>query len=152
MHAVRDAGHFGYKRTLAKLRQRYVWPNMTSDVKGVMQTCIQCWRQGKGGPRHIPGNVLPKGWSGEVVAMDLFGPLPTTARGNTIILVIIDRFTRWAELIPLRRSTAENLVACLRDIWLPQLGAPGVLLSDNGPQFASEVLRLFCNNVGIRKI
>ena len=37
MHAGKDAGHFGYKRTLAKLRQRYVWPYMMSDVKGVME-------------------------------------------------------------------------------------------------------------------
>ena len=38
LHAGREAGHFGYKKTLAKLHQRYIWPNMTRDVKKVMRT------------------------------------------------------------------------------------------------------------------
>ena len=84
--------------------------------------------------------------------MDLFGPLPKTSRNATIILMLIDHFTRWAEPIALKRAQVPNVVACLRDIWMPRQGVPAVLLSDNGTQFVAAVLRDFCANVGIRKV
>ena len=34
------------------------------------------------------------------VAMDIFGPLPETPRGNRYILVIGDYFTKWKEAFP----------------------------------------------------
>ena len=83
--------------------------------------------------------------------MDLFGPLPKTDRGATIILVLIDHFTRWAEPIAVKRAEVPDVVACLRDIWTRRHGVRAVLLSDNGPQFVAAVLRDFCANVGIRK-
>ena len=100
MHVGTQAGHLGYKRTLAKLRQRYVWGSMATDVQRVLRVCIQCWRQNKDRGRNIPTRNLPRGWPGEVVAMDLFGPLPKTKEGNVFILVLIGHFSRWVELVP----------------------------------------------------
>ena len=91
---------------------------MASDVTKALKTCVQCWQYAKGGPKKIPLRSLPRGWPGEVVAMDLFRPLPETNRDATIILVLIDRFTTWAELIALKRAEAPGVVACLRDIWV----------------------------------
>ena len=42
MHIGIGAGHIGYKRTLAKLRARYIWGTMAGDVMRVMKTCLQC--------------------------------------------------------------------------------------------------------------
>ena len=125
---------------------------MSRDVIKVLKTCVQCWQYVKGETRKIPLRSLRRGWPGEVVAMDLFGPLPKTNRGATIILVLTDHFTRWAEPIALKRAEVPDVVACLRDIWMPRHGVPAVLLSDNGPQFVAAVLRDFCANVGIRKL
>ena len=84
--------------------------------------------------------------------MDLFGPLPRTIRGATVILVFIDHFTRWAEPIALRRAEVADVVSALRDVWMPKHGVSATLLSDNGRQFVASVLREFCENVGIRKV
>ena len=151
-HAGRRAGHFARKKIPAKLQQRYLWGAMSRDVTTILKTCAQCWKYAKGGPRKIPLGSLRRGWPGEVVAMDLFGPLPKTSRNATIILMLIDHFTRWAEPIALKRAQVPNVVACLRDIWMPRQGVPAVLLSDNGTQFVAAVLRDFCANVGIRKV
>ena len=96
--------------------------------------------------------TLPRGWPGEVVAMDLFGPLPRTARGATVILVMMDHFTRWAEPVALRKAEVSDVVACLLEVWVPRHGVPAILLSDNGPQFVAAVLRDFCASVGVRKM
>lgn len=151
-HAGPYGAHFGHKKVLDKLRKRYMWGTMSSDITKVLKTCVQCWHYVSAGPRHIPLKSLPKGWVGEIVAMDLFGPLPKTPRGNTIILVLIDHFSRWAEAVPLKRAEVSDIVWALREVWMPRHGVPAVLLSDNGPQFVAAVLREFCLNVGIRKI
>ena len=152
VHAERYAGHMGKKKTLAKLRLRYLWGTMTADVDKVTKTCVQCWQYARGGPREIPMRTLPRGWPGEVVAMDLFGPLPRTARGATVILVMIDHFTRWAEPVALRKAEVSDVVACLLEVWMPRHGVPAILLSDNGPQFVAAVLKDFCASTGVRKM
>jgi len=43
------------------------------------------------------------------VCADLFGPLPRSKHGNQMLLVLIDRFSKWTELVPLRSGTAESL-------------------------------------------
>ena len=94
VHAGCYSGHMGRKKTLAKLLLRYLWGTMSADVDKVLRTCIQCWQCATGGPLETAMRTLPRGWPGEVVAMDLFGPLPRTARGATVILVLMDHFTR----------------------------------------------------------
>ena len=152
VHAGCQSGHMGRKKTLAKLRLRYLWGTMSADVDKVMKTCVQCWQYAKGGPREIPMRTLPRGWPGEVVAMDLFGPLPRTARGATVILVMMDHFTRWAEPVALRKAEVADVVACLVEVWMPRHGVPAILLSDNGPQFVAAVLKDFCASIGVRKM
>ena len=45
----------------------------------------------------------------ERLAMDLMGPLPTSVAGNKHILVVVDYFTKWAELFALADATAETV-------------------------------------------
>lgn len=151
-HVDKVSGHSGYKKTLAKLKERYLWGTMSTDVAKTLKMCMQCWRYVKGGPKKLPLKSIPKGWPGEIVAMDMFGPLPRTSRGATIILVFIDHFTRWVELIPLKNSAARDVVAALRDVWMPKHGVPVRLLSDNGLHFANQIVCDFCTNTGVRKI
>lgn len=152
MHLGPEAGHFGRKKTLARIRNRYVWGTMARDVAKVLRTCSQCWQQAKDGARMLPYRTLPRGWPGEVIAMDLFGPLPVTRTGFSLILVIVDHFSRWVDLTALRRAEALDVVNILKERWIPQHGVPRLILSDNGPQFIAEILERLCKSIGARKI
>jgi hypothetical protein len=44
-----------------------------------------------------------------VVHLDIFGPLVLTVSGNRYVLVIIDRFTRWVELIAMPNMLTETI-------------------------------------------
>lgn len=63
------------------------------------------------------------------------------ARGCTVILVFIDHFTRWVELIALKKAEVSDVLSCLRNVWMPTHSVPAVLLPDNGPQGSAGVLR-----------
>ncbi|GFX51195.1 retrovirus-related Pol polyprotein from transposon 17.6 [Trichonephila clavipes] len=72
----------------------------------------------------------------EIVTLHLFSPYPERYK---FILVISDHFTKWCELIPLRKASAQAIANALFDNYIARNGAPISLISDNGPQFISDV-------------
>lgn len=68
----------------------------------------------------------------ETLAIDLFGPLPTTAEGYQWIFIVEDIATRWVEIFPLKRATAENCARTLIDEVMLRYGIPRRIISDNG--------------------
>jgi len=73
--------------------------------------------------------VLEEPWA--TVRADFVGPLPRSKHGNQMLLVLIDRFPKWAELVPLRSATAESLKRAFRY---------------NGIQFASRIFKNFLDD------
>jgi len=61
---------------------------------------------------QVAGKVLTQvpeeQWA--TVCADFVGPLPRSKHGNQMLLVLIDRFSKWTELVPLRSATAELVV------------------------------------------
>jgi Integrase core domain len=86
----------------------------------------------------------------EMMAMDVLGPLPRTARGNEYILVVMDYFTKWPEVYPISDQKAGTICECLRDV-VATHGAPRILLSDQGRNFESEMIKELCAAYGIDK-
>ncbi|GFT62394.1 retrovirus-related Pol polyprotein from transposon 297 [Trichonephila clavipes] len=66
------------------------------------------------------------------------------------ILVISDHFTKWCELIPLRKASAQAISNAFFDNYIARYGAPISLISDNGPQFISDVFEHLSHRLDIR--
>lgn len=140
-HKGPAAGHFGRTKTLSRIRLYYNWPTIDTDVRRKIAACGKCWSQTPQGRRLvIPQSKLPIGWPNEIVAMDLFGPLSLTNTGNRYVMVVIDHFTKWVVVEPLKSATAEETARVLQDRWFSIRGIPQYILSDNGPNFNSQIL------------
>lgn len=87
----------------------------------------------------------------EIVAVDLFGPLPTTPQGNQWILIVEDLCSRWTELFPLKIASAQNCALTLLNEVFLRYGIPRRLHSDNGTQFISAVMQKLTYCLGIRQ-
>ena len=70
--------------------------------------------------------------------MDFAAPLQRTAAGNTYVLVCIEHFTKWVELIPLPSKSSKDSARALLDGVLSRYGAPGEILTDQGREFQGE--------------
>ena len=114
VHVHPYSGHSGNKRTLAKAKTIYFWPNMARDIEHWCATCDSCQRvkaqrqksQGKLQPLEIPG----RRWSS--VSMDLITDLPRTNNGNDSIWVVVDRLSKMVHLAALTKTcTAESIAA-----------------------------------------
>lgn len=80
----------------------------------------------------------------EILAMDLFGPLPEAPTQEEVI--VEDCATRWVELFPLVQATAEACAKALIDEVFLRFGLPRRIISDNGTQFISGIMQkvTFC--------
>jgi transposase InsO family protein len=153
-HDIPAAGHLGYAKTKARLWPHVYWPRMQKDVLSYCRSCDQCQRVGKG--KHpAPAPLIPLPIIGEPfkrIAIDVVGPLPICSKSkNRFILSIIDMATHYPEAVALTNHTAEQVAQTLASHF-SKFGFPEEILSDQGPEFVSALLQIFCNDFHITQI
>ena len=104
-------------------------------------------RRHKEGIGHVPvvGEPLMQ-WSA-----DILGPLPMSSSGNRFILVISDLFTKWVEVYSLRDQKAVTIAECFVDLF-SKYSIPKSILTDQGTNFESELIRILCEKFGVQKL
>ncbi|KAI2664140.1 Transposon Tf2-9 polyprotein [Labeo rohita] len=144
-------GHPGANNTLSLLTDRFWWPDMARDVRRYVQGCKECAMSKS--PRHLPaGKLHPlpipnRPWSH--LGVDFMTDLPVSDE-NTCILVIVDRFSKFCRLIPLKGlPTALETGECLFNHVFHYYGLPEDIVSDRGPQFISRVWKAFFKLLGV---
>ena len=66
-----------------------------------------------------------------------------------IVLVVIDSYSKWLEVIPMSSTIAEKTVDKLRSLFATW-GIVEELVSDNGPQFVMQTFKSFMDANGIK--
>ena len=62
----------------------------------------------------------------------------------------MDFATRWVEVYVLPNQTAEATVKALEEHFVPRYGGGQTFVTDNGPNFTSQVFQLYCVDNGIK--
>jgi hypothetical protein len=152
LHDHKFGGHLGVNKTLASLRERYYWPGHKDACKMWIRRCHRCIQSKNGGQRR--GNPLQQKRVGEPLermACDVKGPLVVSDRGNEVILVITDYFTKWTEAYALPNQKAETVAQAIVENFCVRFGMPRVLHSDLGTNFESKLFAEMCRLLGVRK-
>ena len=111
-HTSVSAGHPGARRTTHLIQQRYWWSGLASDVEAVVRSCSLCATTKT--PRHLPAGKLhplpvpQRPWTH--LAVDFVTDLPASG-GHTVILVVVDRFSKHCKFIPFTRLPTALQVA-----------------------------------------
>lgn len=91
-------------------------------------------------------------WAVEPMAelsVDLIGPLPRTPRQHRHLLVVVDKFTKFVELFPLRTPTSKVVVERMMEVFCRH-GFPRSISSDNGSVFVSNLWKSVMGHLGIK--
>ena len=155
LHDVHEGvlgGHLGVDKSLGKLKERFYWPGHYNDVQRWCATCVSCATRKPGGvKRRGPLKPIIVGYSLQLVAVDIMGPLPETSNGNKYILVAENYFTRWLETWPIPNQETKTVAEKLLNEMFFRFSLPDQILSDQGRQFESALITELCNVLQIQK-
>uniref|UniRef100_A0ABD2WZX6 RNA-directed DNA polymerase n=1 Tax=Trichogramma kaykai TaxID=54128 RepID=A0ABD2WZX6_9HYME len=96
------------------------------------------------GQHHLEGP-----WS--VVATDIIGPKPASKGGVRYVLVFVDLFTKYVELIGLRKANSKAVVKAMDELIINRWGCPRYLVTDNGTKFANKDVGRYLESLGVEQ-
>jgi transposase InsO family protein len=133
-------------------RQGFYWSTAVADANKVVRTCERCQFYAR--KTNLPAHALqtiPVTWSFAGCGLDIVGPLRKAPRGNTHLLVAVDKFSKWIEARPITNLRAEQVVSFFTDI-IHRFGVPNSIITDNGSQFTGRKFLEFCDDHHIRVV
>eukprot|EP00253_Pinus_taeda_P007942 PITA_07942 len=74
-------------------------------------------------------------------ALDFVGPINPPSNGKRYILVCTDYVTKWAEAKAVKRATEDTMVTFLFEEIFVRYGVPRQIVTDQGAQFTSKLLK-----------
>ena len=141
-------GHSGFLKTLHRVQRDFYWLGLRFDMKKHVKECDVCQRL-KYETCHMAGLLQPlpipdKPWLD--VSMDFVEGLPKS-QSKDVVLVVVDRLTKFVHFVPLSHPYTAAKVANLYLQHVFKLhGMPTTIVSDRNPMFTShfwqELMRL----------
>jgi ribosomal protein L31E len=147
IHETHDSilsGHLGTSKTVNRLRLRFDWHGMVTDVNEYVRSCHQC-QKSKARNVNEAGllqPISPPMTKGMTISIDFVGPVPRTARGKDFIMVIVDRFSKRVWYEPTKKTVnAKQAAKIIFDRVVRHQGLPEVIISDRDPRFNAKIWR-----------
>ena len=136
-HSTPAAGHQGVLKTYHRLKRSFYWPGMKGNIKLFISECPTC-QQHKYETIAPPGLLQPlpipkRIWTD--INMDFIMGL-LLSKGKSVIMVVVDRLSKYAHFIPLANPYTATIVAhsFIENVfWLH--GLPSTIVSDRDPIF-----------------
>ena len=151
-HDHPTGGHAGQQKTLFRLSSKVYWASMWKDIFNYVAACEDCQKfKYDNIPLATPMQLHEVLEAWHTIGIDIMGPFPVTARQKRFLLVIVDYFTRWIEVFPMNVTTSTAVAEVLMDQVFARYGLPRYILSDNGPQFVSNLFNEFCRLLKIQR-
>jgi hypothetical protein len=141
LHHSAIGGHSGIRATYQRVKKLFYWPGLKQDVQNYVTACPICQRSKHENCKY-PGLLDPlptpdMAWAH--VTMDFIEGLPKS-QGKDVILVVVDKLTRYAHFIPLSHPyTVQSVAQALFDNVIKLHGPPAVIISDRDRIFTSNL-------------
>ena len=151
-HSNLLAGHFGVKKTYAKIARMFLWPRMWVEVKAFVKSCAGCQRAARNSRAKAPLHPLPVvSEPFSKVAFDIVDPLPRSSSGYKFLLTAMCLYTKYPEAIPLKRVDNISVLDGFMEVF-SRHGFPREILTDQGSVFMSKLTAQCCETFGVHKV
>nr|GEY63940.1 putative reverse transcriptase domain-containing protein [Tanacetum cinerariifolium] len=134
-HSSPFSVHPGSTKMYHDLKQHFWWSDMKRDVATFISRCLICeqWASGLLQPLNIPV------WKWDEISMDFVTGLPRTQRRHDANWVVVDRLTKSAYFLPIRKDYSVSRLAEIFQQEIVRLhGTPSAIVSDRVPRFTSH--------------
>nr|GEY95977.1 retrotransposon protein, putative, Ty3-gypsy subclass [Tanacetum cinerariifolium] len=139
-HSSPFSVHPGSTKMYHDLKQYFWWSGMKRDVATFVSRCLVCQQvniehqRARGLLQQLDIPV----WKWDEISMDFVTGLPQTQRRYNAIWVVVDRLTKSAHFLPIRKDYSVSRLAEMFQQEIVRLhGTPSAIVSDRDPRFAS---------------
>nr|GFB94062.1 retrotransposon protein, putative, Ty3-gypsy subclass [Tanacetum cinerariifolium] len=132
--------HPGSTKMYHDLKQHFWWSGMKRDVDTFVARCLIC-QQVKIEHQRASGLLQPLDipvWKWDEISMDFVTGLSRTQRRHDAIWVVVDRLTKSAHFLPIRKDySVSRLAETFQQEIVRLYGTPSAIVSDRDPCFTS---------------
>ena len=85
--------------------------------------------------------------------MDLIRKIyPTSSKEHNFILVAIDYFTKWVEVVPLKKVKQKDVIQFIKEHIIHRFGIPQCITTDQDTMFTGDEMTYFSKDYDIQLI
>lgn len=133
-----DNCHIGYDKTLHKIREHFWFPCIAAFTKKYIVHCLTCTsRKNHTGPKQGLLHPIEKTIPFHTLHLDCTGPFRQSEEGYKYVLLVIDGFTKFCILKPLKSLSGCELLSTIRET-ITLFGTPSLVITDRGTNFSSN--------------
>lgn len=150
-HSSILGGHLGVTKTILKISQHFSWPNMRADITQYVLACQECQFAKPAKHTRIgmqASQPSSKPWQN--IHIDYVGPLTRSTAGNIGLLSIIDTFSKFVFLFPVKKINTESTINLLVRNIFSLFGPPQCIVTDNHSVFVAKAFNDMCFSWGIK--
>lgn len=152
MEKLHSLAHPGPRATAQLVSSKYVWLKIDKACREYARNCLACQRNKVNRHNHTElGKFDTPDARFQHVHMDIVGPLPTID-GQSYVLTMVDRYTRWPEAVTMPNITAETTASHFIETWIARYGVPTRITTDQGRQFTSDLFNSISSRLGIEHL
>ncbi|GFY46051.1 transposon Tf2-6 polyprotein [Trichonephila inaurata madagascariensis] len=150
---IHENGHFSVAKTEEIVKQEFFIPNLTNVVKKVIVNCVPCILANKktGKKEGFLNPIFKVNIPLSTYHVDFIGPLPSTNKSYQHILTVVDAFTKFTWLYPVKTVSAENALEKLK-LQQKTFGNPIRIITDRGSAFTSKLFNDYCSEENIQHL
>lgn len=130
LHRIHSS-HLGIDKCRRRARDILYWPGMNAQIADLVEKCSTCQEHRSAQQKEplMPHEVPNGPW--QKLGSDLF------ELNNKQYVLLVDYYSKFVEFAELRDTKSITVIAWLKSQFARH-GIPEILISDNGPQYASS--------------
>lgn len=128
--------HLGIVKCKERARDILFWPGMSKQIEDIVMKCSVCNTYKRSNVKEplLSHDIPDRAWA--KVGLDLFH------FDQDVYLMCVDYYSKYPEIARLPQTTSKQVIIALKSMFARH-GIPDIVMSDNGPQFASEEFAQF---------
>lgn len=132
--------HIGYIKCVEKIKRKFYWPRMSGDIKKYIANCELCKENKHSTVSTAPemGKQRISSRPFQIICMDYIQSLPRSKQGNAHLLVVMDLFSKYCLLAPVKKISTVSLCKILEEQWFRKFSTPQIVITDNATTFLSK--------------
>lgn len=148
-----EVGHFGFEKTFELIKNHYWFAKMRRFIKKYVGSCLECAHAkvpaGKRAGTLHPIEKVDRPF--HTIHIDHLGPFVQSRKKNSYLLVIIDAFTKFIVLVPVKNTKSIISIKAIKN-YFHLFGVPKRLVSDRGTSFTSKKFKDYLDSLGIKHV